>query len=189
MEDISSSTKTLVLSDFSKTRKEVKQKEPKHKKKVLAQTDEWDQYIMENLSPAAQKHATDEALRMLYAEDTDNKAARILIRLIKIKQAGYRAQDTDKGVLDMENFIGIKDILEKLQRSELRCFYCKEHTHVFYEYCRDPKQWTLERVDNAFGHNRDNVEIACLQCNIRRRTMFYERYQMTKQCVITKRDA
>lgn len=192
MED-ASFTKKLVFADFSEIRREAKHKEHVYKKKVLAQTDEWDQYILANLSPNAQKHATDEALRTLdmivSTPEPAYRVARILVRQIKIKQAGYRAQDTAKGLLDIEMFIGIKDILEKLQRSELRCFYCREHTHVFYEYCRDPKQWTLERIDNSFGHNRDNVEIACLQCNVKRRTMFYERYQMTKQCVITKQDA
>ena len=50
-----------------------------------------------------------------------------------------------------------------------------------YEYVREPKQWTLERMNNSFGHNRDNVVIACLSCNIRRRTMASERYVLTKE--------
>ena len=27
------------------------------------------------------------------------------------------------------------------------------------------------------GHNKDNVVISCLNCNLRRRTMHYERYE------------
>jgi len=38
-------------------------------------------------------------------------------------------------------------------------------------------QWTLERINNDFGHNNDNVVIACLQCNVERRTMYQGRYQ------------
>lgn len=37
------------------------------------------------------------------------------------------------------------------------------------------------RVDNSYGHNTDNVVIACLDCNLRRRTMFQERYKKTKE--------
>ena len=48
-------------------------------------------------------------------------------------------------------------------------------------YCYKNKQWTLERIDNGMGHNKDNVEIACLLCNLRRRTMYHERYVFTKQ--------
>ena len=50
-----------------------------------------------------------------------------------------------------------------------------------YEYVREPKQWTLERLDNAYGHNKNNVVISCLSCNIRRRTMASEKYVQTKQ--------
>ena len=60
---------------------------------------------------------------------------------------------------------------------------------MIYEEVRDPKQWTLERIDNTRGHNSDNVEIACLTCNLRRRTMYHERYILTKQmCHITKNE-
>jgi hypothetical protein len=53
---------------------------------------------------------------------------------------------------------------------------------------REPQQWTLERMDNDFGHNEGNVVIACLSCNLRRRTMHYERYLFTKQLNIVKVD-
>jgi hypothetical protein len=69
----------------------------------------------------------------------------------------------------------------------MKCYYCKESVVLLYEYVRDPKQWTLERIDNSRGHNKDNVEIACLQCNLRRRCMYHERYLFTKQMNIVKR--
>jgi hypothetical protein len=68
-----------------------------------------------------------------------------------------------------------------LQTSRLCCFYCKEPAQLVYETVRDPKQWSLERIDNSFGHNAGNVEIACLACNVRRRTIYHERYLATKQ--------
>jgi hypothetical protein len=68
-----------------------------------------------------------------------------------------------------------------LVQCELSCVYCRNPTMVLYEYVREPKQWTLERIDNSLGHIFDNVQIACLTCNLRRRTMKQERYLLTKQ--------
>jgi len=59
--------------------------------------------------------------------------------------------------------------------------------HILYENVREPLQWTLERIDNDFGHNKNNVEIACLNCNLRRRTMYHERYLFTKELSIVKK--
>ena len=50
-----------------------------------------------------------------------------------------------------------------------------------YENVREPKQWTLERLNNNFGHNCDNVVIACLNCNLKRRCIDSERYIKTKE--------
>jgi hypothetical protein len=44
----------------------------------------------------------------------------------------------------------------------------------------------VERIDNSIGHNRTNIVIACLDCNLHRRTMYYERYVFTKQLNIVK---
>ena len=67
-----------------------------------------------------------------------------------------------------------------MKSSNMICYYCKEETMLMYEYVREPKQWTLERLDNSFGHNNDNVVISCLTCNLRRKTMASERYIKTK---------
>ena len=42
---------------------------------------------------------------------------------------------------------------------------------LIYENVREPKQWTLDRIDNSIGHNTENVVISCLSCNLKRRTM------------------
>ena len=60
---------------------------------------------------------------------------------------------------------------------------------ILYSFVREPKQWTLERLNNVFGHNRDNVVLSCLQCNLRRRCILAERYVQTKQMsIIVKQD-
>jgi len=60
---------------------------------------------------------------------------------------------------------------------------------ILYSHVREPRQWTLDRLDNSIGHNRGNVEITCLDCNLRRGTKNFERYLETKRlnniCKIT----
>jgi hypothetical protein len=72
--------------------------------------------------------------------------------------------------------------------SKNQCYYCKEDVQVLYENVREPKQWTLDRINNKMGHNHGNLLIACLNCNLRRRTMHTERYVFTKQLNIVKRE-
>jgi hypothetical protein len=99
---------------------------------------------------------------------------------IKNKLSSYRCQDIEKKLLDTDLFVDLSGVLQKMEDCHLKCFYCKECVFLLYENVREPKQWTLERIDNAFGHNTNNVEIACLSCNLRRRTMACERYIITK---------
>jgi RNase P subunit RPR2 len=82
----------------------------------------------------------------------------------------------------------MEKVLDLMIESENRCFYCKNRVHILYEYVREPNQWTLERIDNKSGHNKTNVVIACLNCNLHRRTMYHERYVFTKQLNIVKRE-
>ena len=176
-------TKHIFLSPTSNQTKPEKTSAPK---KQDAQTEEWAQHHLSDISTLEQKQVVQEVLDSLHVAIQLSQPAKILLRAVRTKQHGYRAQDLEKSLFDVDRFVDTKTIFEKLADASLECFYCKQEVLVFYTYCRDPKQWTLERVDNQFGHNRDNVEIACLQCNVRRRTMYHERYQMTKQCVIRK---
>jgi hypothetical protein len=104
----------------------------------------------------------------------------ILYQQIKAKLSSYRAQDIEKGFVDQQQ-MDLSGVIKKLEECNFKCFYCKEIVLVLYDNVRDPRQWTLERLDNKRGHVLDNVEIACLSCNLRRRTMKYERYIMTKE--------
>ena len=97
------------------------------------------------------------------------------------KVYGYKQQDIIKELYDESIFITIEQVLSLLQKCKMDCFYCKEKVNIIYESVREPKQWSLERIDNNYGHNNDNVEIACLKCNLSRRTMYHERFVFTKQ--------
>jgi hypothetical protein len=150
------------------------------RKKVVALTDAWSQMAASHSTRATQLAI----LSSIHAADESDK--KILLAHLKTKQSGYKAQDAEKGIYEPTRFVAIDDIVSTLLRSELLCYYCKEWTKLFYEYVRDPKQWSLERLSNAEGHNRNNVVIACLECNMRRRTMYHERYLATKQLRVNK---
>jgi len=153
------------------------------RKKVASQTDNW--------IAVASTHSTQESQLELLAElqsnaGSESESAIVLLTHLKTKQSGYRSQDTTKELYDPDRFIQIPDLIARLIDSNLSCFYCRKWTTLFYENVRDPRQWSLERLSNAEGHNRDNVVIACLECNMRRRTMYYERYLATKQLRVNK---
>ena len=48
--------------------------------------------------------------------------------------------------------------------------------------------WTLDRIDNNIGHNKDNVVISCLACNLQKRRRGEEAFKFMKQMVITKKN-
>jgi hypothetical protein len=112
-------------------------------------------------------------------KNTDN--INFVHQQMKQKIYGYRTQDIKNNILNPSIFVELEDIIEKCFKCNLSCFYCHDPVMILYEYVREPKQWTVERIDNNYGHNHDNFEIACLSCNIRRRTIHFERYILTKQ--------
>lgn len=104
----------------------------------------------------------------------------LILTQVKNKIAGYKGQDIEKKILDLTRFVTKEKVFELFEESKLICYYCKKPTRVVYEYVRDPRQWSLERLDNSMGHNSDNVVLSCLQCNLKRRCMNPERYLKTK---------
>ena len=119
-------------------------------------------------------------------KETDKKTCDIILQQLNGKINGYKSQDVDKNLLVLEKFVDMDTVIKLLVDSKNICYYCQQSVQVLYEFVREPKQWTLDRLDNDYGHNKDNVVISCLQCNLRRKTMHPERYVFTKQLVITK---
>ena len=171
--------KNIILQETKnqKQQKEIKDKE--RVKRIITNTKKWEQI----------DHKSESILVGLDPTDLQNlsKTQLVLLQQIHRKIYGYRAQDLDKSLFNPEKFVDIDCVILKLNTCKLNCFYCNKQVQLLYEYVREPMQWTLERIDNKFGHNKDNVEIACLSCNVRRRTMHHERYIFTKQMTtITK---
>jgi hypothetical protein len=110
----------------------------------------------------------------------------IILQQLNGKIYGYKSQDIDKKILDETKIVNLNDVIDLLIFYHNKCYYCQESVQVLYEFVREPSQWTLDRLDNQYGHNTDNVVISCLRCNLRRKTMHSERYVFTKQMVIKK---
>jgi hypothetical protein len=102
---------------------------------------------------------------------------------IQYKINGYKQQDLRKNKWNADKFIDPCYILQKLKACDLICYYCEKPVTVLYENVRDPQQWSLERIDNAQGHNTDNVEIACLKCNLERRLQNSPRFKTGKKYI------
>jgi 5-methylcytosine-specific restriction endonuclease McrA len=171
-------TKHLVLSIPEPKKESPKERAPP-KKKVVAESEEWS-LISQHLDFESQKRVLQEL------NESRDPIHLHLERAIRTKLAGYKSQDIAKTLYDPTQFIQYDQVVACLTKSDLKCFYCRLPVHLFYEYVREPKQWSLERIDNSQGHNTDNVEIACLECNLRRKTMYHERFVFTKQAVIVK---
>ena len=103
------------------------------------------------------------------------------------KLSNYKQQDIIKHIYDSTNIINLEETLQKLIESNLLCYYCNKEILILYEIVRENYQWTLDRIDNSLGHNKNNVLISCLQCNLKRRKQGKDAFLFTKQLQIVKK--
>lgn len=156
------------------------------KMKVITERAEWELITQEYGTPDSQLELLDSLRNHTSSTPPYSSAQKILVEHLKTKLSGYRSQDVAKGLYDKTKFISVEQVIELLVDCKLLCFYCKSPAKIFYDFVRDSKQWSLERVDNSVGHNYDNIVISCLVCNLRRRTMHQNRYIATKQMRVNK---
>ena len=164
--------KKVILIPSTEKNKRVKLEKTK-KKRNITQHSSWTNAVEEF------DNITDQNIDVILQND-ESTLQKIILQQLKYKIGGYMNQDKLKQKLCLEKFITLQDVIQLLKSSQRICYYCKEETQLLYENVREPKQWTLERLNNDFGHNSDNVVISCLSCNLRRRTMASERYIQTK---------
>ena len=79
-------------------------------------------------------------------------------------------------------------MIKKLYDSQLTCYYCSCPLLILFNKKREGNQWTLERLDNNLGHYDINTCIACLKCNLKRRTDSHEYFKQGKQLTLIKLD-
>ena len=127
-----------------------------------------------------------EVLRRLIADDQTLEERNFFKKEVKVKLDGYARQDKANDVHDLSAIISLDAIIELLLISKMRCTYCRECCELIYKDVMAPRQWTLDRVNNDQGHNGNNVVLACLACNLQRRTMDAERFKFGKQLRVVK---
>ena len=182
-------TKIIHFNNQKEKSPKIKEKPPP-KKRIITETQKWHSYLDEQLDvepqwsmliALSQEYNIPVTIDISYnsLEVTPEKIV-FLKNEIQRKIHGYRSQDVKKNKFDISKFISLEYVLERIVHTELNCFYCQGPVKIWYEIARDPLQWTLERIDNKIGHNVGNVEISCLQCNLKRRCMHHERYLKTQ---------
>ena len=155
-----------------------------HKKRSVTRLESW-QFSQNDLRSVNQLSY----IRQLHANEiTSTQPCKVILQHISQKLNGYKSQDIKKGLYDHTQKVDVLYVINLLKDSANICYYCKESVQVLYENVREPKQWSLDRIFNDRGHNKGNVMIACLSCNVNRKTMYHERYAFTKQLVIVKQN-
>jgi hypothetical protein len=175
--------KTVILPEPKKSSKSIEAKrveEPIPRK--IVQEPRW-------------KHAVTDCLPFLTGMICDDRQAvcdmdpgtiRLIRSQIRAKLSSYRSQDCLKENYREDQFIGMEDVVRGLVDCGCICHFCSRGMKVLYEDRFDPLQWSLDRIDNDQGHNRGNVHMVCLGCNLKRRRQDHDRFFFTKKVVWLK---
>lgn len=144
--------------------------------------------IIENLNIDDSYYDSITQSQIIIDGDNNNDVYKKILKQIQSKINGYKNQDKKKKIFSSDKFVDVDFILNLLKENEFKCYYCKNNVKILYKLVRESTQWSIERINNEFGHNKDNVTIACLDCNLKRKTMYHERFKFTKQLNIVKND-
>jgi hypothetical protein len=109
--------------------------------------------------------------------------------MIQRKLASYKRQDERHEIYSTPHFVTAEQVQAMLGEAQNKCFYCKDLMLLEGYRPRDGKQWTLDRIDNRMGHNKTNVVVCCLRCNLQRRNQPHLGFQFTKQLQVVKLSA
>jgi hypothetical protein len=130
-----------------------------------------------------------ELLKTIYNLDITEKPEKhlqMIISHIKTKISSYKQQDLLKKKLLETDFVSFTDVIILLNDCNMRCYYCNCETYLLYEIVREMKQWSLDRINNDIGHNKNNLVISCLECNLKRRRTNKDAFFFTKNLKIVK---
>lgn len=171
--------KQIKIEEAIKTKKILCQKE----RKMRVETKFWglnDEELSHN------KQLNDLTDPYFIQKEDKNTYISKLLSHIKHKISGYRHQDILKKKFNVGEFVSFEETVNLLKSSNLKCCYCSENVYILYEHVREMKQWSLDRIDNNMGHNRGNLVVACLECNLKRRRTNKDAFMFTKNMVIIK---
>ena len=119
-------------------------------------------------------------------KEITNKERQMIVSHIKTKLSSYKQQDILKKKFSTQDFVSYSDVIGLLTESNMKCYYCSCETYLLYEIVREMKQWSLDRINNDIGHNKNNLVICCLECNLKRRRTNKDAFFFTKNLKIVK---
>ena len=175
--------KKIIINELTNGSKQIKKKEKE--KKMRIETKTWG-LNNDDLSFETQLNL----LKTIYNKDDKSidKHIKMIVSHIKAKISSYKQQDILKGKLNEDEFVSFIDVIDLLHNSQMKCHYCSCETYLLYEVVRENKQWSLDRINNEIGHNRNNLLIACLECNLKRRRTNKDAFFFTKNLKIVRLD-
>jgi hypothetical protein len=178
--------KKIIINELTNGSKQIKKNEKE--KKMRVETKTW------GLNTTDLSFETQlDLLKMIFNKEITNdktidKHIAMIVSHIKAKICSYKQQDILKNKLNVSEFVSFNDVIELLFESQMKCHYCSCETYLLYEVVRENKQWSLDRINNEIGHNRNNILIACLECNLKRRRTNKDAFFFTKNLQIVRLD-
>lgn len=181
-DDIEQNVIKQIIIDEPRKNKMIKKINCEKEKKMRVETKTW------GLNNEELSHITQINILQTILDNTLKKSKynSLLLSHIKTKICGYRQQDIIKNKLDEQQKVKFEEVVLLLNKCEMKCHYCSDQVFVLYEKVRETKQWSLDRIDNDIGHNTNNVVIACLECNLKRRRTNKDAFMFTKNMVINR---
>lgn len=191
-------SKKLIILTNSDKKSEIKNIQQKEKeKKMRLETNTWGldnedlafETQLELLRQISQSLEENKAIKETKDnKDITNKERQMIVSHIKTKLSSYKQQDILKKKFLPEDFVSYSDVITLLSQSNMKCYYCSCETYLLYEIVREMKQWSLDRINNDIGHNKNNLVICCLECNLKRRRTNKDAFFFTKNLKIQKMD-
>ena len=177
-EETNKDVKKIIILEESK-KSTTKKINCEKEKKMRVETKTW------GLNEEELSHETQlSILKCINNEKTNYKS--LFVSHIKSKICSYKQQDILKKKLNEHLLVDFNEVIKLLSDSEMKCCYCSQNVYILYEKVRESKQWSLDRINNDIGHNKGNLVIACLECNLKRRRTNKDAFMFTKNMVIIK---
>jgi hypothetical protein len=177
--------KKIIINELTNGTRQLVKKEKE--KKMRVETHTWG-LNNDDLSFETQLHLLKILCSANTNVNTNAKHIAMITSHIKHKISSYKQQDILKGKFLVKDFVSFKEVIDLLNESNMKCHYCACETYLLYEIVRENKQWSLDRINNDIGHNRNNLLIACLECNLKRRRTNKDAFMFTKNLKIVRLD-
>lgn len=197
--DENTSKKRIILTNSDKNTniKNIQKKEKE--KKMRVETNTWgldnedlafetQLELLRQISQSFYKTKENNAIKEHKVINDNNKERQMIVSHIKTKLSSYKQQDILKKKFSTQDFVSYSDVITLLNDSNMKCYYCSCETYLLYEIVREMKQWSLDRINNDIGHNKNNLVICCLECNLKRRRTNKDAFFFTKNLKIQKMD-